>query len=114
MEEERRDAPFANIEVTDEDKLWGTLSWLPIFGVILAVFSLMVEPQNKRLFIRFHAVQSIAVNIIIALLSAFLIWTACMPLIIGFLTIYPAIKAYQGEWLEIPFLTEFCLDQGWI
>jgi hypothetical protein len=29
-------------------------------------------------------------------------------------TLYWALKAYQGERVEIPFITEFCKNQGWI
>ena len=29
-------------------------------------------------------------------------------------TIYLAIQAYQGEWVTIPFITDFCKNQGWI
>jgi hypothetical protein len=28
--------------------------------------------------------------------------------------IYLAVKAYQGEWVTVPLLTDFCKNQGWI
>ena len=114
MMEELQDAPHSDMEVSDDDKLWAALSWIPFFGVIIAVFVLLVEPQKGRPFIRFHAVQSIGANILIAIASAIFIWTACLPVLFGLVTIFPAIKAYQGEWLELPWMTQFCKSQGWI
>ena len=28
--------------------------------------------------------------------------------------IYLAIKSYQGEWVTVPVITDFCKNQGWI
>jgi uncharacterized membrane protein len=117
MSEEITKSPNADIEVSDDDKLWALLSWIPWFGVILAIISLLIEPQKTRPFIRFHAVQSIGANIVIGIASfilAFIPLIQCLTPILWLVTIYPAIKAYQGEWLELPWLTQFCKGQGWI
>jgi len=117
MSEEITKVPNADVEVSDDDKLWAMLSWIPWLGVILAIISLLIEPQKTRPFIRFHAVQSIGANIIIGIVSLVLgitILLSCIVPFLGLVTIYPAIKAYQGEWLELPWLTQFCKDQGWI
>jgi len=117
MSEELNTAPQAEVEVSSDDKLWAMLSWIPWFGVILAIISLVIEPQKDRPFIRFHAVQAIGANIIIGILSILLgitVILSCLVPFLGLVTIYPAIKAYQGEWLELPWLTEFCKSQGWI
>jgi len=104
-------------EVTQDDKLWALLSWLPWVGWILAIIALLIEPQKTRPFIRYNAVQALAVNIILAVLSAILSPT-CVGSILVFIlwlaTIYWCIKSYQGEWLTIPFITDFCKKQGWI
>jgi uncharacterized membrane protein len=114
MMEELQDASYSDMEVSDDDKLWAALTWIPFFGVILAIFMLLVEPQRGRPFIRYHAVQSIGANIIISIVSLPFVWTGCLPGLFGLVTIIPAIKAYQGEWLELPWLTQFCKSQGWI
>jgi len=117
MSEELNTAPQAEVEVSSDDKLWAMLSWIPWFGVILAIISLVIEPQKDQPFIRFHAVQAIGANIIIGILSILLgitVILSCLVPFLGLVTIYPAIKAYQGEWLELPWLTEFCKSQGWI
>ena len=104
-------------QITDDDKLWGLLSWLPWIGWILAIIALLIEPQKNRPFVRYHAVQALAANVVLTVLSIVLSITVVLACIAPFLWVvllYPAVKAYQGEWLEIPWLTDFCKNQGWI
>jgi uncharacterized membrane protein len=104
-------------ELSSDDKLWAALSWIPWVGWILAVIALLIEPQKNRPFVRFHAVQAIGANIILGILSMVLgitVILACIAPLLWLVTIYPAIKAYQGEYLEIPWLTDFCRGQDWI
>lgn len=117
MTEEIITPPDVDVEVSDDDKLWAALSWIPWVGWILAIIALVMEPQKDRAFVRFNAVQAIGANIIIGIVSLVLAFTVVLTCISPFLplvTIYPAIKAYQGEWLELPWLTEFCKGQDWI
>ena len=117
MSEELTNTPYSDVEVSDDDRLWAALSWIPWFGVIMAIIALLIDPQKGRQFVRFHAVQAIGANIIIGILSIVLgitVILSCLVPFLGLATIYPAIKAYQGEWLELPWLTEFCKSQGWI
>lgn len=121
MAEENVGAPMGEEEVTQEitqdDKLWGMLSWLPWVGWILAIVALLMEPQKDREFVRFHAVQSLAANVALTVLSIILgvtVILSCIAPFIWLVLLYPAIKAYQGEWVEIPWLTGFCKGQGWI
>jgi uncharacterized membrane protein len=117
MTEEIIKTPYSDEELDDDDKLWAMLSWIPWVGFILAIIALLIEPQKDRAFVRFHAVQAIGANVIIGIVSlilAFSVVLACLTPFLGLVTIYPAIKAYQGEWLELPWLTGFCKDQGWI
>jgi uncharacterized membrane protein len=117
MTEEIVEAPQGEQEVSNDDKLWAMLSWIPWVGWILAIIALLVEPQKNRPFVRFHAVQALGANIIIGIVTLILgitVVLACITPFLWLVTIYPAIKAYQGEWLELPWLTQFCKDQGWI
>ena len=115
MTEEITEVPYSDQEVSNDDKLWALLSWIPWVGWILAIIALLVEPQKDRPFVRFHAVQDIGGSIVIGLGSMVLgVVLTCLTPLLGLITIYPAIKAYQGEWLELPWLTQFCKDQGWI
>ena len=106
-------------QVTDDDKLWGLLSWLPWVGWVLAIIALVIEPQKNRPFVRHHAIQSLAVNVVLSVLMIVLsivtlgICALIFPLV-WLALIYPAIKAYQGELIELPVITDFCKNQGWI
>ena len=103
--------------LTDNDKLWGMLTWLPWVGWILAILALVLEPQKDCPYIKRHAVQSLAVNVLLAIVSIILgitIVLSCVAPFISLILIYPAIKAYQGEEIEIFWVTDFCKDQGWI
>jgi len=118
MEEEMGEEPVTG-QITDDDKLWGLLSWLPWVGWILAIIALLVEPQKDRPFVRYHAIQALAVNLVLSVLLFVLsivtlgICAFIFPLV-WLVLLYPAIKAYQGEWVEIPVVTDFCKNQGWI
>jgi uncharacterized membrane protein len=101
-------------DVDSNDKLMAAISY-PI-GIV-AVVILLVESMRERPFQKYHAVQALAVNIVIVVLSIVLGWTvilACVPFLLWFVTFYWAYKAYQGELFEIPGLTPFLKGQGWI
>ncbi len=101
-------------EISDQDKIMAALSY-PI-GIV-AIVILLVEDMKSRPFQKYHAVQALAVNIILLVLSIVLGWTvilSCVPILLWFVTIYWAIKAYQGEYFEIPTLTNFLKGQGWL
>ena len=101
-------------EVTDDDKLWSLLSWL--FWPI-AIVVLLLEDKKQRPFIKYNAVQALALGVVGYLISAVLSFV-----VIGCFTgvalliyaIYLGIQSYQGQWVIIPFLTDFCKNQGWI
>jgi uncharacterized membrane protein len=101
-------------DINDQDKLMAALSY-PI-GIVALVI-LLVEDMKKRPFQKYHAVQALAVNVVLVILSIVLGWTvilACVPMFLWFFTFYYAYKAYQGEYFEIPALTGFLKGQGWI
>lgn len=101
-------------DINDQDKLMAALSY-PI-GIV-AIVILLVQDMKNRPFQKYHAVQALAVNIILIILSIVLGWTvvlACLPLLLWLVTFYWAYKAYQGEYFEIPGLTNFLRGQGWL
>ncbi len=101
-------------EVTQDDKLWALLSWL-IW--VVALIALLMEDKKSRPFIRYNAVQSLALAVVSWVLAGVLIF-----IFFGFFigiawlvyVIILAIQSYQGKWVTIPFLTDFCKKQGWI
>lgn len=102
-------------EVTQDDKLWALISWL-IW--IVALIALLMEDKKSRPFIRYNAVQSLALAVVGWVLSfalSFIFFVGCVIGIAWLVyVIVLAIQSYQGKWVTIPFLTDFCKKQGWI
>ncbi len=101
-------------DVNDQDKLMAAIAY-PIGLVALII--LLVEDMKNRPFQKYHAVQALAVNVVIVILSILLGWTVvllCLPFLLWLVSLYWAYKAYQGEWVEVPVLTNFVKGQGWI
>ena len=114
MAEEMVNEPVGGGDVTQDDKLWALLSWL--FWPI-AIIVLLLEDKKQRPFIKYHAVQSLVLAVIGGLASG-LLSVVVIGCFIGiawfFYMIYLAVQSYQGEWVEIPFVTDFCKNQGWV
>lgn len=101
-------------DVTSDDKLWAALGY-PIF--IVAIIVLFMEDKKARPFIKYHAVQALAVNIALFIVSFVLGITVVLALCAPFLwlvTLYWAYLAFQGQMFEVPFLTNFIKNQGWV
>jgi uncharacterized protein len=102
-------------DVSSDDKLWALLCWL--FWP-LAIVVLLLEDKKSRAFIKYHAVNSLAfgivVYVVIFILGLLTIGIGfCISLIpVGF-SIYWGIKAYHGEMVKVPVLTDFIHNQGW-
>jgi uncharacterized membrane protein len=103
-----------NSDITSDDKLWAALGY-PIF--VIALIMLFVEGKKDRPFIKFHAVQALALNVVlwvlITILSVTVILAICDP-VLWLLMIWPAILAYQGKYFEVPVVTKFLRGQHWI
>jgi uncharacterized membrane protein len=103
-----------NTDITSDDKLWAALGY-PIF--IIALIMLFMEEKKNRPFIKFHAVQALALNVVlwvvIIVASVTVILAICDP-VLWLLMIWPAVLAYQGKYFEVPVLTKFLRGQHWI
>jgi uncharacterized membrane protein len=106
---------FATSDITSDDRLWAALGY-PIF--IIAIIVLLMEEKKKRPFIKFHAFQALAVNIVIWAIGLILtvvtigFGSLCLPLL-WLATLFFAYQAYQGKYYEIPVITNFIRGQGW-
>ena len=116
-------------DVTDNDKLMALLAYALPF--IVSIVILLTEAGKTRPYQRYHAVISLVLNgglwIIFVILSCTLgliltlitagIGSICIfPIwfVVWVISLYYGIKAYQGEWVIIPFVTDFAKGQGWI
>jgi len=121
MDEEVTTPPSGDI--TDNDKLMAALSYpIPIVAIII----LIAEDMKSRPFQKYHAVQALAVNVVlwvgIGLLAcilgvlSFMVGGLCgtIPILLWFVTLYWAYEAYQGKYFEIKWLTDFLKGQNWL
>lgn len=112
-------SPFGG-DITPNDKLMAALSYpIPIVAIVI----LLVEDMKNRPFQRYHAIQSLGVNvalwIVISILACVLgLITAGLcavgPGVLWLVTLYWAYLAYQGAYFEIPWLTQFMKQQRWL
>ena len=93
--------------ITDEDKLWALLSYL--IPVIVPVIALLVEDKKERPFIRYNAWVALILGILVYVLST----VFCLGIIPYIYGIYLGYKAYNGEWVEVPVVSDFVRNQGW-
>lgn len=103
-------------EITSDDKLWAALGYpIPLISIIV----LLMDEKKNRPFIKFHAVQSLVFNValwvIIFVLSAVTLGfgAICAPLL-WLVTLWPAFESYNGKYLELPVITNFIKNQGWV
>jgi len=110
MTEER----IVDPNITSDDKLWALLAYL--FTPLIPVILLLLEDKKNRPFIKAHNFQALAFGIVAWVLSATLsfivigciIWAAALVF-----QIIWGIKAYKGEYVTIPVITDFVKKQGW-
>jgi uncharacterized membrane protein len=113
-----------DVNITDDDKLWGLLCYLlwPLSAILVA----LMEDKKARSYIKYHAIQStglgVAVGVLIIVLSCILGAVtffiaglgACCGVVPVLAMFYYAYLAYQGDYFEIPYLTEFMVKQAWL
>ena len=103
-------------DITSDDKLWSALGYpIPLIAIIV----LLMEEKKNRPFVKFHAVQSLVFNVALYILIFVLslitlgFGAVCAPLL-WLATLWPAYEAYNGKYLEIPVITNFIKNQGWV
>jgi uncharacterized membrane protein len=103
-----------NPDITSDDKLWALLSY--IFSPLIPIIVLLMEDKKVRPFIKFHGVQALVLGIVEFILYFVLGWIfvgLCLGLVLYAFMIYWGIKAYQGEYVKVPVVTDFIKNQGW-
>ena len=115
-------APVSS-DITSDDKLWAGLGYL--FWPIAAIM-LLIDEKKARRFIKYHAVQSLALTVVLivlaiilgCILGALTFFLAGAGGVIGsfvfLIAIWPAIEAFMGRYVELPFVTNFIKKQGWV
>jgi uncharacterized membrane protein len=108
------------------DNMASALCYLPIVALVF----LFVAPYNANKTVRFHAFQSlfltaavIVVNIVLSTLAGSMYYVTGVGVLLALtsslfglavlaLYIVLAIRAYQGQGLELPFISQFARQQA--
>ncbi len=105
--------------ITSDDKLWALLAYL--LSPIVPIIILVMEDKKDRPWLKKHAIQALIWTLVVGLVSGILTATVIgsligIPLYIaGFVfSVIWAFKAYNGEDVKIPVITDFIKKQGWI
>lgn len=102
-------------EITSDDKLWALLAY--IFAPLVSLILMLIEDKKNRPFIKYHSVQSLILGIVVIVLEIVLSFTivgCIIPLALWVAMIYWGVEAYNGKYVEIPIVTKFIKDQGWV
>jgi uncharacterized membrane protein len=98
-----------------EENLAGLLCYLA--GFITGIIFIILEKENR--FVRFHALQSIFISVVMVILSFIFTSIPIIGWLIGLLIsplsivlwILLMYKAYQGQWFKLPILGEMAEKQ---
>ncbi len=111
MTEER----IVDPNITSDDKLWALLAY--IFTPLIPVVLLLLEDKKNRPFIKAHNFQALAFGIVAYVLGSVLVPLAglgCIIMVAALVfQIIWGLKAYKGEYVTIPVITDFVKKQGW-
>ena len=99
-------APMSS-DVTSDDRLWAALAYA--FSPLIPIILMLMEDKKNRPYIKANNMQALILGIITAVTSAF-----CIGILVWFYQLYLAYLAYQGQTINIPIVTDFCKNQGWV
>lgn len=100
--------------ITSDDKLWALLSYL--FSPLVPIIILLIEDKKNRPFLKAHYVQALVwglIYLVIAGATSFFVIGFCIGIFGLVMNIIWGIKAYNGEYVTIPVITDFVKNQGW-
>jgi len=96
---------------SSDDKMWALLAY--IFSPLVPLIVLLMEDKKNRPLLRYHAVQALALGVAY-MITLVIVIGCCLSPVYLVAIIYYGIKAYNGEYVSIPFLTDFCKQQKWL
>jgi uncharacterized protein len=101
-------------EITTSDKQWALCAYL--FTPLLPAVMLLIEDVKVRPYIRAHLAQALVLGVIGFVVDSLLVavFVGCItwPLYLVLL-VYYGVKAYRGEKVRIPVISDWVSSQGW-
>jgi uncharacterized membrane protein len=109
---------FTPTDATSDDRLWALLAY--ILTPLVPIIIMLLEDKKNRPFLKAHNFQALAlgvvevvVSIVLSIISLGLL--GCIfGIVVLILNIYYGVQAYNGKTFEIPVLTNFVRQQGWM
>ncbi len=106
---------MAGGDITSDDKLWAALAY--VFSPLVPIILMLMEDKKNRSFIKAHNAQALATGIVLWVVLTIISIVTCglgsVLFIVWVVMLYWAYKAYQGEYVNIPVITDFVKKQGW-
>ncbi len=107
--------PPASPETSSDDRLWGLLSFL--LTPLVPIIAILMEDKKNRPFIKHNAISALLLGVAEVVLGGILglipIIQCFVPLL-WIINIIYALKANKGEYVDVPVLTAFARNQGWL
>jgi uncharacterized membrane protein len=97
--------------ITSDDKTWALLSY--IFTPLIPIILLLIEDKKDRPFLKAHYPQALAFGIVLIVISLIPILGWLIAFVGFIMDIIWGIKAFNGEYVNIPVITNFVKKQGW-
>lgn len=95
-------------DVTSDDKLWAALAYF--LSPLVPILLFFLDDKKDRPFIRAHNAQALIMGLVITLIATVTLGCGSIAWVI---MLFWAYKAYQGEMINIPLITDFVKSQGW-
>ncbi len=108
---------------TSDDKLWGGLSYVGLACCMIPTIVIFFLKKDESRFIKFHALQALAVGIVMIVLNVIsMVISAIIPILGGLVSIllmvvltvvwiFLMIQAFTGKDYRVPQLADF-IDQN--
>ena len=101
-------------DITQDDKLWALLSY--IFSPIVPIIVLLMDEKKARPYIKYHAVMALILGLVMDVLYLVLGWVfvgLCLGLALYIYMIVIGVKAYGGETMVVPLVTDMIKKNNW-
>jgi uncharacterized membrane protein len=95
-----------NAQLTEDDRLWAALSWIPVSPLypLVALLMLLMEEKKIRPFIRHNAVLALVTGAVLIPVSIFTLGLGALAYLLFF---WWAYEAYQGKEVQVPIVSDW-------
>lgn len=94
------------LEITDDDRLWAVLSWVPVSPLfpLVSILMLLMKEKKDRPFIRYNAMLSLVTGVLLIPVSVVTLGLGAFAYFVFF---WWAYEAYQGKKVRVPLVSDW-------